>query len=321
MNALVRIVLLIAACFLTHPAFAQRYPSKPIHIIVGQPAGGGMDTLARLLEQKLAASLGQAVIVENKPGAGGVIGAGYVAKAPADGYTLLLAPIGTIVFTQILNSKLPYSALRDFTPVSMISDSPLLLLVNAKQPFTSVQDLVAFMRANPEKSNYGGSSPSFQVASELFKAKTGTKAEFVQYKGTNETILGITSGDLLFALTDTGPAAPLLAAGRLRALAVTSPRRLATLPNVPTMAEAGLPDMNLQFWAGIFAPAGTPPAIVKKLEAEINRIIGLPDVRERMETIHVNPIGTTSEEFAAAIAGDLTRWSEVAKKANIKASD
>jgi tripartite-type tricarboxylate transporter receptor subunit TctC len=321
MNNIIRVLLLATACCAISATQAQTYPSKPVRIIVAQAAGGGMDTLARLLAQKMTASLGQPVIVENKVGAAGVIGADYVAKAAADGYTLLMAPIGNMVFTQILFSKLPYSPQRDFTPVSMVATFPLLLVVNAAQPYMSVQDLVAYMRANPAKANYGGSGPAFQFATELFKIKTETQAEFIQYKGTNEAISAIISGDLLLALADTGPATALLSGGRLRALAVTSPRRLSSLPNVPTMAEAGVPDMEIQYWAGIFAPAGTPLGIVKKLEAEINRIVKLADVSERMAGIHVNPAGSTSEEFSKTLADDLVRWSAVAKAAHIKAND
>lgn len=309
-----------AYCFI-NIAHAQAYPSKPVHIIVGQAAGGGMDTLARLLAQKMTTSLGQPVVVENKPGAAGIIGTNFVAKAPADGHTLLMAPIGNMVFTQILYSKLPYSPLRDFTPISMVGNFPLLLVVNAAQPFMSVPDLVAYMKANPTKANYGGSGPAFQFATEMFKIKTDTKAEFIQYKSTNEAVLAIISGDLLLALADTGPATALLADGRLRALAVTSPHRLASLPNVPTMAEVGLPDMEMQFWAGIFAPAGTPPAIVKKLEAEISRVVKLADFSERMAILRINPVGSTSEEFSKTLAADIARWSALAKAANIKAID
>lgn len=309
-----------AYCFI-NIAHAQAYPSKPVHIIVGQAAGGGMDTLARLLAQKMTTSLGQPVVVENKPGAAGIIGTNFVAKAPADGHTLLMAPIGNMVFTQILYSKLPYSPLRDFTPISMVGNFPLLLVVNAAQPFMSVPDLVAYMKANPTKANYGGSGPAFQFATEMFKIKTDTKAEFIQYKSTNEAVLAIISGDLLLALADTGPATALLADGRLRALAVTSPHRLASLPNVPTMAEVGLPDMEMQFWAGIFAPAGTPPAIVKKLEAEISRVVNLADFTERMAILRINPVGSTSEEFSKTLAADIARWSALAKAANIKAID
>jgi tripartite-type tricarboxylate transporter receptor subunit TctC len=302
-------------------AQTQTYPNRPVHLIVAQAAGGGMDTLARLVAQKMTESLGQPVIVENKAGAGGIIGTTFVTKAPADGYTLLLAPIGNMVFTQILYNKLPYSAQRDLTPVAMVATFPLVLVVNAAQPLQSVPELIAYMRANPAKANYGGSGPAFQFATELFKIKTGTQAEFIQYKSTGEVITALIAGDLLLALADTGPAAAPVAGGRVRALAVTSAKRLAALPDVPTMAEIGLPDMEIEYWAGVFAPAGTPQAIVGKLEAELQRVVGLPEIAERMKSIQVSPATSGSDEFTKIFAADLARWSAVAKSANIKPND
>jgi tripartite-type tricarboxylate transporter receptor subunit TctC len=302
-------------------AHAQTYPNKPVRIIVGQAAGGGIDTLTRLVAQKMAESLGQPVIVENKPGAGGIIGTTFVTKSPPDGYTLLMAPIGNIVFTQILYTKLPYSAQRDLTPISMLASFPLILVVNAAQPYSNVKALIAFMKANPDKANYGGSGPAFQFATELFKVKTDTKAEFIQYKSTSEVLTALIAGDILLALADTGPVHEAIAGGTLRALAVTSPSRLPSLPNVPTMAEVGLPDVEFQFWVGLFAPAGTPQSVVKKLEAEIIRVAALPEIAKRMASIQVTPVGSSGEDLATALATDLARWSAVGKAANIKPNE
>ncbi len=302
-------------------ALAQGFPARPVRLVVGQSAGGGMDVLARLVGQKLGEVLGQPVVVENKAGAAGIIGTTYVINAPPDGYTLLMAPIGNMVFTQILNTKLAYSAQRDLAPVARIATFPLVLVVDAARPIHSVAELIALMKADPRKSNYGGSGPAFQFATELFKIDTRTEAEFIQYKSTSEVITAIIAGDLLMALADTGPATPQLASGRLRALAVTSPSRLAALPDVPTMKEVGLPDLEIQYWAGIFAPAGTPAAVVKRLETELNRIVGLPDVTERMRALQVTPAGSTAAELASTLAADLARWSAVARTANIKPND
>jgi tripartite-type tricarboxylate transporter receptor subunit TctC len=299
-------------------AMAQEFPSKPVRIYVGQGAGGGMDTLARLISQKLSINLGQPVVVENKVGAGGIIATDFVAKAPADGYSLLMGPIGNMVFTPILVPKLRYSATKDFAPISLVATFPLLLVVSAKQPFNSVQDLVAFMKANPEKSNYGGSGPAFQFASELFRLKTGTQGEFIQYKSMSETLTALVSGDLVMSMVDTGPATPLIQEGRVRALAVTSPTRLAAFPNVPTMAELGFKEIEFRYWAGIFAPSGTPPAVVARLEAEINRVVKLPDVAAKMASIQVTPTGSTSEELSRLVIADLARWGTVAETAKIK---
>jgi tripartite-type tricarboxylate transporter receptor subunit TctC len=299
-------------------AMAQEFPSKPVRIYVGQGAGGGMDTLARLISQKLSINLGQPVVVENKVGAGGIIATDFVAKAPADGYSLLMGPIGNMVFTPILVPKLRYSPTKDFAPISLVATFPLLLVVSAKQPFNSVQDLVAFMKANPEKSNYGGSGPAFQFASELFRLKTGTQGEFIQYKSMSETLTALVSGDLVMSMVDTGPATPLIQEGRVRALAVTSPTRLAAFPNVPTMAELGFKEIEFRYWAGIFAPSGTPPAVVARLEAEINRVVKLPDVAAKMASIQVTPTGSTSEELSRLVIADLARWGTVAETAKIK---
>jgi tripartite-type tricarboxylate transporter receptor subunit TctC len=292
-----------------------------VRVVVGQAAGGGVDTLARLVAQKMTEGLGQPVIVENKPGAGGIIGTSFVAKAAPDGYTLLMAPTGNIVFTQILNARLPYSAQRDLAPVGRIATFPLLLVVNAAQPFRTVPELVTYMKTHPDKANYGGSGPAFQFATELFKIRTGTTAEFIQYKSTGEVVTALLAGDLLLALADTGPAHEPVAGGRLRALAVTSPKRLSAFPEVPTMAEVGLPELDIQYWVGLFAPAGTPAPVVKKLETELLRIVGLPDIARRMTSIQVSPAGTSGEEFGRLLAADLLRWSEVAKAAGIRPND
>jgi tripartite-type tricarboxylate transporter receptor subunit TctC len=311
----------ILAVLIQQSALAQEFPSKPIRIYVGQGAGGGMDTLARLIGQKLSADVGQAVVVENKVGAGGIIATEFVAKAPADGYHLLMGPIGNMVFTPILVPKLRYSPTKDFAPVSLVATFPLLLVVNAKQPFNTVLDLVAFMKANPNKSNYGGSGPAFQFASELFRLKTGVTGEFIQYKSMSETLTALIAGDLIMSMVDTGPATPAITDGRIRALAVTSPTRLAAFPNVPTMAELGLKDIEFRYWTGIFAPAGTPPQVISKLEAEIARIVKMPDVAAKMASIQVTPASSTPDELSRLVASDLQRWGAVAETAKIKLAE
>jgi tripartite-type tricarboxylate transporter receptor subunit TctC len=319
-RALTLMAALPAALALS-PALAQEFPSKPIRIIVGQAAGGGMDTLARLIGSRLADALRQPVVVENKVGAGGIIGTEFVAKAPADGYTLLMGPIGNMVFAPILTPRLRYDAQKDFAPVALVATFPLVLLVNSKLPVKSVPELVAYVKANPGKANFGGSGPAFQFASEQFKIKTQTTGEFVQYKSMSETITALISGDLLTAFVDPGPAALGLADGRLRALAVTSPSTFAELPNVPTMNAIGMPELQMQYWAGLFAPAGTPAAAVKRLETEINRITAMPDMAQKMTAIHVQPASGNSQELARLLADDLARWREVARVAKIKPNE
>ena len=302
-------------------ASAQEFPNKPIKILIGQGAGGGMDTLARMLSQKMSSSLGQQVLVENKPGASGAIASEFVAKSAPDGYNLLMGPIGNMVFTPILNPKVRYSPTKDFVPVAQVAAFPLILVVNGKSSINTVQDLVAYMKSNPTKSNYGGSGAAFQFASALFRLSTNTPGEFIQYKSMSETIVALLGGDLIMSLVDTGPASAALADGRLRALAVTSPTRLASLPQVPTMAEMGLPQMEFRYWAGIFAPAGTPAAVVKKLEAEILRVVKLPEVASQMAAIQVTPTAATSEELGKLLAADLVRWGSVAEKGKIAAME
>jgi tripartite-type tricarboxylate transporter receptor subunit TctC len=298
-------------------AAAQEFPNKPIKIIVGQGAGGGIDTLTRIVAQKLSEHMGQPVVIENKVGAGGIIGTEFVAKAPADGYTLLMAPSGNMVFTPILMPKLRYNPIKDFTPVSLVATFPLVLLVNSKLPIYNVSDLINYMKANPSKSNYGGSGPAFQFSSELFKLKTNTPAEFIQYKSTSESITALMAGDLLFCMADTGPAIPAITSSQVRALAVTSPNRISSLPNVPTMSEIGLSQVEFKLWSGLFAPIGTPAAVIKKLETEVARVTKMPEVIALLNNNNVQATSSTSEELGHLLSQDLQRWGQVQETAKI----
>ena len=304
-------------------AFAQLtdFPTKPIRVYVGQGAGGGMDTQARIVAQRLSTQLGQAVVVENKVGAGGIIATEFVSRSAPDGYSLLMAPIGNMVFTPILTPKLKYSPTKDFVPVSLVATFPLVLVVNSKSKINSVADLVAFMKANPDKSNFGGSGAAFQFANELFKLKTGAPGEFIQYKSMSETITALLAGDLVMSMVDTGPATPHINSGNLRALAVTSPQRLASMPQVPTMTELGFRDIEFRYWRGFFAPAGTPKPIIKKLEAEMNLILKQPDVVAQMAASQVTATGSSSEELSKLVATDLVRWGAVADSAKMPKQD
>jgi len=310
---------LVAACV---PAEAQsdamkEYPSKPIRIIVGFGPGGGNDIFARLIGQKLTERLGQPVLVENKPGAGAVVATEYVAKSAPDGYTLLVGATGAMTINPAVYSKLPYVTLRDFVPVSMIASFPLLVTVNASAPVKNMQELVAYAKANPAKANYASSSAAFQLATELFKQKTGAPLEHIAYKSSGEMLTAVVSGEVLVALADSPPVSGHLKAGRIRALAVTSSQRMPEYPDVPTMVEAGV-DLEVRLWSGVFAPAATPAGIVRKLEKELMEIIKLPDVLERLKGLGVDPAGNTSEEFARMITAELPRWVAIAKAANIK---
>jgi len=294
------------------------YPNKPIHIVVGFAAGGGNDILARLVGQKLSEHLGQPVVIDNKPGASSIIAAEFVAHAAPDGYTLLMGPSGAMTVNPAVYAKLPYAPLRDFIPVSQIAEFPLMLVVSPKLPIASIGELVAYAKANPAKANYASSSTAFQLTTELFKQKTGAPLEMINYKSGNEMILSVVSGEALMTIVDTAPVGPQILSGNVRALAVTAGRRVADYPQVPTMAEAGVPGMTVSLWTGFFAPARTPSAIVVTLQDEVMRIVHLPDIAARMKNLAVEPTGTTSAAFAHIVSTDIARWTEVAKASHIK---
>ncbi len=297
---------------------AQAYPTKPIRIIVGFGPGGGNDIFARLIGQKLGERLGQPAVVENKPGAGAIIATEYVAKAAPDGYTLLVGATGAMTINPAVYGKLPYDTARDFAPISMIASFPLLVTVSASAPVRTLQELVAYSKANPAKANYASSSAAFQLATELFKMKTGAPLERIAYKSSGEMLTAVVGGEVLVALADAPPVAGHLKGGRIRALAVTSAQRMAEYPDVPTMAEAGVPDLEVRLWSGLFAPAATPKGIVSKLEKELMEIIKLPDIQARLKGLGVDPGGGPGQELAARIAAEIPRWTTIAKAANIK---
>jgi tripartite-type tricarboxylate transporter receptor subunit TctC len=297
---------------------AAQFPSRNIHIIVPNAAGGGLDYFARLIGQKLQDRLGKPVVVENRPGANGNLAAGQVMKSAPDGHTLLLGSIGMLTVNPVVVAKLAYDSQRDFVPISMIGKFPLILAIDAKAPVKTVQELVAYAKANPSKANAAASGPIFQVVQKMFEQRTGTTFQYIAFRANSEAMLALMRGDALMSLSDVGPATGPLQDGRVRALAVTSPQRLASHPNVPTMAEAGFKDMEVEFWTGLLAPAKTPTAIVKKLEGEIRAIVKMPDVVEKLRAHQTYPAGNTSEEFAKVIARELAQWSEVAKKSQIK---
>src|SRR3979411_575947 len=305
---------------LAAPATAQedpsKYPSRAIHIIVGFAAGGGNDIIARVFGQKLSESLSQPVIVENKPGGGAIVATEYVAKSQPDGYTLLMSASG-ISINPAVYAKLPYDAVNDFVAIPQIGLVPLIMVVNASSPIKSVAELVAYAKANPDKMNYASSSASFQLVTELFKQKTGAPMQVIPYKGANDSVLAVISGQVTATIADAGPALSQVLGGQARALAVASPRRMEELPEVPTLKEAGA-DVDAVLWSGLFAPKDTPPAVVRKLENEIIRIARLLDVIARLKPLGILPVGNSSDEFARILTADIARWGEVAKAGNIK---
>jgi tripartite-type tricarboxylate transporter receptor subunit TctC len=308
------------AALTASPALAQedasRYPSRPIHIIVGFAAGGGNDVIARIYGQKLSEDLGQPVIVENKPGGGAIVATDYVAKAAPDGYTLLVGASGMAI-NQSLYAKLPYDSVRDFVAISEIASFPLIMIVNASSPVKSVADFVTYAKANADKMNYASSSASFQLVTELFKQKTGAPMQAIPYKSANESVLAVVSGQVTTTIADAGPVSPQVKAGTVRALAIAAPKRMADFPDVPTMKEAGV-DIDGTLWTGVFAPKATPPEIIRKLEAEFMKIAKQPDVAARLKQIGIEAVGNSTDAFTKILAADIVRWGEVAKSANIK---
>jgi tripartite-type tricarboxylate transporter receptor subunit TctC len=292
------------------------WPNRPLRIIVGYAAGGGNDVLARLLAQKLQESLGQTIVVENRPGVAAIVGTDAVAKAPPDGYTLMVTASGPIVFNPALYAKLPYAP-RDFAPVSLMVRFPLLLVVKNDGP-RNLAELVAFSKANPEKTNYGSSAASFRLATELLKSKAGLSAEHVPYKGSNESVNAVVGGQVTMTLCDPLPAVGPMKGGLLRAVGVTSAKRTPLLPDVPTLTEQGV-DLDITLWSGLMAPAGTPPAIVQRLSTEVQRINRTPEMRERFATLMVEDASGPPEAFARTIEAELPLWAQVARANGIKA--
>ncbi len=295
----------------------SKYPTRPIHIIVGFTPGGGNDIIARIVGQKLSESFGQPVIIDNKPGGGAMVATEYVAKSAPDGYTLLVGASGAMTISPAVYAKLPYDSIRDFIPVSELGSFPLILIVNASSPIKSVAELVAYAKANPDKANYSSASAAFQLATELFKQKTGAPMQEIPYKGANDSVMAVISGQVTATIADAGPVSGQIKGGQVRALAVAAPKRTEDLPDVPTMKEAGA-DVDAVLWSGIFVPKNTPPAIVRKLERELMRIARLPDVIARLKPLGIDSVGNSSDEFARIVASDIARWTEVAKAGNIK---
>jgi tripartite-type tricarboxylate transporter receptor subunit TctC len=301
------------------PALAQpAYPVKPIRLVVGYTPGGGNDLIARIVAAKLQDKLGQPVVVDNKPGAQSIVAAEIVAKAAPDGYTLLVAPSGPMTINPAVYGKLPYDPVRDFAPISLLAEFPLLLAVGADHPVKSVKELIEFARTNPKLANYASSATPFHLAGELFNQRTGSSFQHIPYRGSGDAVQAVVAGQVLMTISDSGPMAGPLNSGKLRALAITTARRPPAFPDVPTFAESGITDMEIQLWTGIVAPAATPADIVEQLQDAIGDTLEMPAVHNALEAINVDPRATTVVEFRELIARDLARWKAVAAKANIK---
>jgi tripartite-type tricarboxylate transporter receptor subunit TctC len=304
------------------PASAQGggYPGKPIRIVVPFPPGGTTDILARAVGQQLAQAWGQQVIVDNRPGAGGNIGSELVAKSAPDGYTLLMGTVGTHAINPSLYAKMPYDHVKDFTPVILVAGVPNVLVVHPSVPANTVAELIAYGKANPGKLNFAssGSGTSIHLAGELFKVQTGLQMTHVPYKGSAPAIQDLLGGQVQLMFDNLPSALPQIKAGKLRALGVTSATRAAALPDVPTIAESGLPGFEASSWFGLLAPAGTPADVVARLDAEVAKWLASPEAKEKLLAQGAIAGGGTPEDFAKHIAAETAKWAKVVKESGAK---
>lgn len=318
MRPTLMLLLALTVIFAGQSVAQSNYPSKPIRLVVGFPPGGSNDVIARVLGAKLQEVWGQSAVVDNKPGANSIIATEFVAKAPHDGYTLLINASGMVV-NPAMYASLPYDVLRDFEPISMLVAYPFVLVIHPLVPAQSVNDLIQVAKSNPGKLNYSAASTAFQLAAELFKQQAGVDINRIPYKGSAQAINAVLANDVQLTFIDSLPVVPLIQSGRLRGLAVTSPTRSSSLPDLPTMTQAGMPEVEIVGWTSLFAPAGTPRPIVTSLHQQVARIMQLPDIRARMTALGGEPVGGTPEELAAIMKKQISKWIAVARAANIKA--
>ena len=312
----------LGACFAAFAAgvSAQAYPTKPIRIVVPFPAGGTTDVLARAAAQKLAETLGQPAVVDNRPGAGGNIGAELVAKSAPDGYTLLMGTVGTHAINPGLYPKLPYDHVKDFAPVILVAGVPNVLVINPALPVNSVPELIAYAKANPGKLNFAssGNGTSIHLSAELFKTIAGVQMTHVPYKGSAPALQDLVGGQVQLMFDNLPSSLALIKGGKLKALAVTSGARAAALPDVPTLAESGLPGFEASSWFGLLAPTGTPSSVIAKLNGEIAKWLATPEAKEKLLAQGANAAGGTAEEFAQFIAAETAKWQKVVKESGAK---
>lgn len=318
-NALTAAMALVL-CALAATAIAQEYPTKPIHIIVPFAPGGPSDSQARVIAQKLSEAIKQPVVVENRPGGAGNIGVGLVAKAIPDGYTLLFCSTGPLVINQSIFIKMPFDTIKDFSPVTLVSFAPTVLAVHPSVPVSNIQELIQLIKANPDKYSYasGGDGTTQHLSGELLKGMAGLKMPHIPYKGEGPATTDALGGHVPIIFTSVGTGLTNFRAGKLNALAVTSTKRNPALPEVPTLAESGLPGYEVTAWQGILAPAGTPREIVNRLNAAIVNVINSPDITEKLVSVGNVPAAGTPEEFAAFIQREIPRWAKLVKQAGVK---
>lgn len=310
----------IAATILaTAPVRAQsNYPTRPVRLVVGFAAGGGNDIFARLVGAKLSEILGQPVFIENRPGAGGRLAAEYVSNQPGDGYTLLVGASGQMSIAAAIYPDLKYHPTKTLIPLAMMGSFPLIMVTGPDNLSGNVQELIEWAKQHPDKANYPSTSPAFTIAMEQLKLKSGMPAVMIPYKSSNEMILSVIEGQTMTAIADPPPTVPQVKGGKVRALAVTGAERLAELPDVPSMAEAGYPGVDVHLWSGIFAPAATPAAIVARLEKTLSESVRDPGVSAKLRNIAVTPGGGPAAEFRRMIEADIVKFRDIVKTANLR---
>ena len=318
-SRLLRFLLCIAGLVFSCQAMAQ-YPTKPLRMLVGFPPGGANDIVARIAAQKLSETLGQPVVVENRPGNAGVVAAEALAKATPDGYTLMLGSTGTNAIAPALNSKLPYDPVNAFTPVGLIGVAPSAMVVNAAVAAQSVREFIALARSRPGKLTYAssGNGTTLHLGGELFKLMAGVDLVHIPYKGNAQALNDVVGGQVDMIFSALPPALPLAKAGKVRILGVAIPERLRSMPEMPTVAEQGLPGYEMSTWYGVFAPAGSPPEAVEKLGVELRRAVADLKVREQIIAQGIEPVSNTPAEFRTFVNAELEKWARVVKAAGVK---
>ena len=314
--------LRLAALVLALAAFsagAQEYPSRPIRLYVGFPAGGGPDLIARVIGSKLAEGWGQPVVVENRPGASGSIAADVVAKAASDGYSLILSSSGPMTLNPMIMPAVRYDPLRDFAPVATFGLFPLMLAAHPDVPARSPQELIAHARANPGKLMNGASAVSMQMAMEMLKQMAGLDITTVRYAGSAATVTALLRGEVQLAILESTPLLPQIRAGKVRGVAAISDRRIGALPELPTMSESCVAGYEITFWTAVLAPAGTPQPVISRLSAELMRVMQLPVVRERLLALGGEPVAEPAERLAARMRADIAKYAPVIKATGLKA--
>ncbi len=314
-----RHLCLVLALAIAGAAHAQTYPSKPIRLVVGFPPGGGMDLSARVYAAALQEPLGTPIVVENRPGATGIVAGEVVAKSAPDGYTLLVGASGQMTINPVIIPRHPYDTVRDFAAITTLAQFPMVIAVNPSFPAKSIAELIALAKAKPGELAYSHGGATHQVAAEMFNQAVGIAMRNIPYKGGAPAVAAAVAGDVPIVVVDSAAASAQIRAGRLRVLAVTSALRTPLVPGAPTVAESGVPGYDIAVWAGLFAPAGTPQEIVSRLYREASRAMAAPDTKEKLRNIGMDPGGLAPEQLSAMIQADIARYGAIVKAANIRA--